>query len=314
MLPEAPISAKTCGIFFYFQPFGFQHRQKGVTGMNREDVLVNRIRAETVSFSGRLSLYANDFKGGEIAVDADEPFETASCIKTYILATLFSEIAKNRKSLSDELIYTKDNFVGGSGILQSLEEGTRLSVKNLATLMIIVSDNIATNLMIDYLGIDTVNSTIRGLGLTKTELFNKLDFKKYKCLGTTTPREYGKMFEWIHNRELISPQASDEMLAIFRQQHYNSMLVRDFPQKYLDEDLTDSENLIYTASKSGSMDACRNDGGIVFTPCGSYVAVIFTKDFHDPVEYADHEAMRFGGKVSRLLLDQYLALEGRFFH
>ena len=280
--------------------------------MNQKQILINRIRAETMSFSGRLSLYANDFKGGKIEVNADEPFETASCIKTYILTTLFSEVEKKNKSLSDELTYTQKHFVNGSGILRSLEEGTRLSVKNLATLMIIVSDNIATNMLIEYLGIDTINETIRSLGFTKTKLFNKLDFEKFSCLGTTTPREYGELFERLRNHELISPQASDAMLEILKQQHYNDMLVRAFPPKYLDEDLCSGEERIRIASKSGSMNACRNDGGIIFTPYGSYVIVIFTKEFQDPVEYRDHESICFGSKVSRMLLDQYLALEGRF--
>ena len=65
------------------------------------------------------------------------------------------------------------------------------------------------------------------------------------------------------------------------------------------------------ASKSGSMDACRNDGGIVHTPYGEYVIVIMNKNFSDPVYHNEHPAQVYGAKVSRLILDQYLALEGR---
>ena len=65
------------------------------------------------------------------------------------------------------------------------------------------------------------------------------------------------------------------------------------------------------ASKSGSMNACRNDGGIVHTPYGEYVVVIFNKNFSDPIYYDGHPAMEYGGRISRMLLDQYLALEGR---
>lgn len=280
--------------------------------LNPNYTLEKRIQAETVSFSGEFGVYANDLRGNVVEVRADEPFETASCIKAFILADLYRQAAAGEKSLSDRLTYTAENQIDGSGILQSLEVGTELSVKNLATLMIIVSDNIATNILIDYLGLSHINDTIRGLGLTRTELFNKIDFERYDRLGTTTPREYGSLFERICGRELISPGASDEMLSIFRKQHYNSMLVRDFPQDSLDSENSGDGNLIQTASKSGSMDACRNDGGIITTPYGSYVAVLFTKKFHDPLYYPDHESTRFGAKVSRLLLDQYLALEGRF--
>ena len=275
--------------------------------------LEERIKAETMSFSGKMSVYANDFHGNIVAVNADEPFEAASCIKSFILTNLFQQVNEGKKSLMEKLIFTQENFVDGSGVLQSLDLGTELSVKNLATLMIIVSDNIATNILIDYLGLDQINSTVRNLGLKDTELYNKLNFEKYSKLGTTTPREYGVLFEKLCNRELVSPEASDAMLAIYRQQHYSSMIVREFPQYYLDSEISGNEGLLFTASKSGSMNACRNDGGIVSTPYGSYVCAFFTKEFCDPLYYADHESSKFSAKVSRMLLDQYLALEGRFY-
>ena len=65
------------------------------------------------------------------------------------------------------------------------------------------------------------------------------------------------------------------------------------------------------SAKSGSMNACRNDGGIVSTPYGKYVIVLFNKNFSDSQSYNDHPATVFGSKVSRLIFDQYLALEGR---
>ena len=66
------------------------------------------------------------------------------------------------------------------------------------------------------------------------------------------------------------------------------------------------------ASKSGSMDACRNDGGIVHTPYGEYVIVLMNKNFDDIIEYNAHPAMVYGARVSRMILDQILACEGRF--
>ena len=65
------------------------------------------------------------------------------------------------------------------------------------------------------------------------------------------------------------------------------------------------------ASKSGSMDACRNDGGIVHTPYGEYVIVLMNKNFDDIIEYNAHPAMVYGARVSRMILDQILACEGR---
>ena len=270
-----------------------------------------RIEAELISYAGKMCVYVNDFKGNTIEIGADEKFETASCIKTFILADLFSQVENGTKDLYEKLKYTKKNYINGSGVIQSLDEGVEMTAINFAKLMIIVSDNVATNILIDYLGIDHINKTIQELGFKDTILHNKIDFEKYDKLGTTTPRDYGRLFELIAKKELISEEASNKMLDIFKMQHYNSMIVRDFPQYYLDSEDTGEEELIYVASKSGSMDACRNDGGLVFTPYGPYVIVMFNKEFHDSLYYANHDATVYGGKVSRMIFDEFIALKGK---
>lgn len=273
--------------------------------------LEDRIQAELTSYNGLMGIYVNDFKGNKVEININEKFETASCIKSFILGTLFDEVEKGNKSLFDMLTYTKENEIDGSGVLRSLDYGVTLTVKNVATLMIIVSDNIATNMMIDYLGLDTINNFIKSYGFNDTCLHNKIDFKKYRQLGTTTPKDYGKLFEMICNEELVSVNASRQMLEIFKKQHYNSTITKSFPQYFLDSEDTGDEELIYVASKSGSMDACRNDGGIISTPYGKYVIVLFNKNFTDPIYYPDHPATVFSSRVSRLIFDQYLALQGR---
>ena len=274
--------------------------------------LESRIRAEVYNFSGKIGLYANDFKGNIIEINSGEKFETASTIKSFILAELFRQVKEKKVDLNQIMKYEKENFVVGSGILRHLDYGVEMTVKNIATLMIIISDNIATNMMIDLLGIDNINNTCNDLGFKDTLLHNKIDFDKYPKLGTTTPKDYGRLFEMIYKKELWSEDLSQEMIEIFKQQHYNTILTRDLPQYFLDSENTGDEELFSIASKSGSMDACRNDGGIVYTPYGGYVIALFTKDFVDNLYYNDHESYRFGGKVSRLIFDQYLALKGKF--
>ncbi len=272
--------------------------------------LEERIEAELKSYDGTMGLYIDDLKGNVITRFPDEKFETASTIKVYILAALFDAIGQGKASLKDMLTCEERFWIDGSGILGSLEVGTTLSVKNVATLMIIVSDNIATNMLIDYLGIDNINACIQKLGCKDTVLHNVLDFAKYHQLGTTTPRDYASMFVRIQNRTLVSPEASEQMWQILSQQHYNSMIVKSLPQFYVDSDNYD-EQLFWFASKSGSMNTCRNDGGIITTPYGSYVIVMLNKDFSDKQYYPDHPATVFGSRVSRLIFDQYLTLEGR---
>lgn len=274
--------------------------------------LESRINAEVFNFSGKIGLYANDFKGNIIEINSDDKFETASTIKVFVLAELYKQIYEKKIDPNKILKYEKENFVVGSGILRDLDYGIEMTAKSIATLMIIISDNIATNILIDLLGIDNINNTCIDLGLKDTVLHNKIDFEKYSKLGTTTPRDYGKFFELLYKKELWSKDISEEMIEIFKKQHYNTILTRELPQYFLDSENTGDEELFSIASKSGSMNACRNDGGIVYTPYGGYVISFFTKDFVDNLYYNDHESYRFGGKVSRLMFDQYLALEGRF--
>lgn len=280
--------------------------------MDKRLTLEKRIEAEIASYDGTMSVYADDGKGNIIAIGENRKFETASTIKTYILACLFDEIQKGNASLSEKILYKEEHFVDGSGVLRALDPGAELRVKDVATLMIIVSDNVATNIMIDYLGQDTINACIQKLGCHDTVLHNPIHFDQYDKLGTTTPKDYASMFTRLLKGELISPEADMQMLEIFKKQHYNSMITKDFPVYYMDSEDTGDEEMFWVASKSGSMDACRNDGGIIHTPYGSYVLVMMHTGFSDSLYYPAHPATVYGARVSRMILDQYLALEGRF--
>ena len=220
-----------------------------------------RIGAELRTYDGKMSVYADDLRGGVIERDADEPFETASTIKTFLLAALFDRVGRGEASLTEELEYREEEYVSGSGVIRDLAFGSKMPVYNLAVLMI---------------------------------------------------REYGTLFARLSRGELVSPESDGRMIAILRRQHTNTMLTRDFPPVLLDSEDTGEEELFWVASKSGSMDAVRADGGIVHTPCGDYVLVLMSKEFSDPIYYPEHPALVFGGRVSRMLLERYLALEGRF--
>ncbi len=279
--------------------------------MDSRLTLEKRIEAEIKSYDGLIGIYLDDLHGNVIAVNEDEKFETASTIKTYILAALMDEVNKGNKSLEDMVEFKESHMVDGSGVMCALEPGAVLRVKDVATFMIIVSDNVATNMMIDYLGVETVNKCIEKLGFKDTVLHNPINFELYEHLGTSTPRDYAGVFTRLAGEGLISPEVDERMLEILKKQHYNSMITKDFPPFYMDSDNTD-DVMIRVASKSGSMDECRNDGGIVYTPYGPYVIVMFHKNFSDAMYYANHPATVFGAKISRMILDQFIALGGRF--
>ena len=277
-----------------------------------ELTLERRIDAELCGLDAKMCVYADDLHGHVVERGADDEFESASTIKIYILGCLYAQAEAGKASLDAELTYEARHFVDGSGLIRSLGEGARLRARDVATLMIVVSDNIATNMLIDYLGLDTINAFIRSIGCTHTKLHRSLRSDNWsEKLGTITPRDMGRFFALLAKGELVSPQASDAMRNVFRQQHYNTMLTHDFPQYYLDCEETGAPELIWVASKSGSMNACRNDGGIVHTPYGEYVIVLMNKDLHDIIEYNEHPAMVYGARVSRMILDQVLACEGR---
>ena len=226
--------------------------------MDKNMTLEKRIAAELYCYQGKMSVFVDDLQGHTVEVGADEEFETASTIKAFILAALYLQAQRGKADLAEEITYEQSQFVDGSGMLRALGVGAKLKVKDTATMMIICSDNIATNMIIDYLGLDTINACIRELGFAHTVLHNPLHFDRYRRLGTTTPRDYAALFARIAKGELVSREAS-----------------------------------------------------IVHTPYGEYVIVLMNKDFHDIIEYNEHPAMVYGARVSRMILDQVLACEGR---
>ena len=219
--------------------------------MDQNMTLEKRIAAELYSYQGRMSVFVDDLRGGTVEIGADEEFETASTIKAFILAVLYLQASRGRADLEEEITYEASQFVDGSGMLRALGVGAKLKVKDTATMMIICSDNIATNMIIDYLGLDTINACIRELGFGHTVLHNPLHFDRYDKLGTTTPRDYAALFAQVAKGTLVSKEASAAMLGIFRQQHYNTMLTHDFPQFYLDCEETGEPEYVRTEENTG---------------------------------------------------------------
>ncbi len=265
-------------------------------------------------FDGKVSLYVSDEKNNELKIKENEIVETASCIKLFILIEYYRQIMKKEKNRDDKLIYNLQNdyVENGSGVIQYLEEGLTLSSKNMAILMIIVSDNIATNKMIEYLGFEKINETIKELGFEKTELLApKLDFTKYSKIGKTTAFEYAKIYKMIAKKQILTKELCNEMMQILKNQKYNELLTQKIQPKQLDN--------CFIASKSGGLGDkredimnCRNDGGIISTKKGKYFVSIFIYDFKDYYFYHDNPAILLGSEINRLLLENFEANNGKF--
>ena len=160
-----------------------------------ELTLERRIDAELCGLDAKMCVYADDLHGHVVERGADDEFESASTIKIYILGCLYAQTEAGKASLDAELTYEARHFVDGSGLIRSLGEGARLRARDVATLMIVVSDNIATNMLIDYLGLDTINAFIRSIGCTHTKLHRSLRSDNWsEKLGAITPRDMGRFF------------------------------------------------------------------------------------------------------------------------
>src|SRR5690242_13491974 len=137
--------------------------------------LQKQLEKMAARFHGKVTLYAINMKSGDtVELAADEPVQTASVIKLPIMVETFAEVAAGKRSLEDKLVLTKDNQVPGSGILSQLQPGLELTLYDAVVLMMDLSDNTATNMVIDHIGIPEVNRRARAMGLKDTYLYKKV--------------------------------------------------------------------------------------------------------------------------------------------
>src|SRR5262245_53037371 len=170
--------------------------------------LERHIEERLRSFPGTLGVAALDLDTGEtVAVNADTRFPTASVIKVPVLAAAFQQIADGRIRKDQLLTLKEDEKVGGSGVLHSLRAGAQLSVADLLYLMIAISDNTATNMLVGLVGTKNVDELMAASGLPLTRLYRPTfrggkpdvfpEEEKEFGLGSTTPREMARLLEAI---------------------------------------------------------------------------------------------------------------------
>ncbi len=214
--------------------------------MAAADTLADRVAALTRPFKGRVAMYARNLTTGrEFAIDADARVRTASTIKLPILCALESLVASGRVRWDERIRLRPEDKVTGSGVLGSLEDGTDLTIRNLAILMIIVSDNTATNLITDRITADAVNDYLDSIGLTITRYNRKVrgdgarlaepsgwsragtleENRKYG-LGVSTPREMVRLLQMLEAGTIVSPAASKDILDILAKQQVRDGIAR----------------------------------------------------------------------------------------
>ena len=140
-----------------------------------DTTLTTQLAALTAGYQGNVALYAVDLHSGRlVAINADTPVPTASTIKLTVLFEALKQIQYGLKHWNDPLTLTKANQVEGSGVLTLFDTPMTLTLKDVLTMMIVVSDNTATNLAIDDLGLENIDERIRWMGLQNTWLYKKV--------------------------------------------------------------------------------------------------------------------------------------------
>lgn len=219
-----------------------------------------------------------------------QAFYAASVIKVPLMCEVMRQEHAGRTNLSQRTTINRPDQVGGSGVLQILTPGTELTWWDILTLMIVVSDNTATNLLIDLVGPDSVNAFMDQLGLPGIRLYHKLMVVEVgrRHHNTMTPDATTELMARIARRELISERACQAMIAILKRQQYHDHLTKYLPLGA--ERHAGSLPPVEAAHKNGSVTGTRLDTGIFYLPGrpGSsgrpgkdYVLTVFTRDVED---------------------------------
>jgi D-alanyl-D-alanine carboxypeptidase (penicillin-binding protein 5/6)/beta-lactamase class A len=267
--------------------------------------LAERLAPLAHGHQGRVAILAKHLPSGEtFALNADEPMPTASLIKVAVMIEAYSQAHEGKVRLTDPLTLAKADMVPGSGILTShFSSGASFPLRDAIRLMIVYSDNTATNLVLDHIGIRPVNRRMASLGFANTRINAKV-FRGSTTsvdpartqrfgLGSTTARESAGLMEMLHTGKIVSPAASKEMLDHLFQCDDKEKFPRYLPAK------------VRVAHKTGSVSDARTDAGILYLEKGPVVVCVLTTGNADKSWTADNAGNRLCANVARELVAHY---------
>lgn len=272
--------------------------------------LQRKIESLAAAHHGRVAVFAKNLTTGEtVSLEAQTPVQTASVIKLPLMLQAFEQVKAGKLHLSKLVVLTKDNQVGGSGILYLMDPGLNLTLKDVIALMMTLSDNTATNMAIDVVGLAPTNEMLARMGLPNTYFYKKVfkpaegpmpDDQKKFGLGKTTAEEMEKLLESIYRCDLGTSAADRDlcaqMITIMRNQQY-----RDMSPRYL-APADSSESLSAIADKLGALDAVRNDVALIYTASGPVIISTFTWDNEDTSWTAENKAEILIGRIAQTIV------------
>lgn len=268
---------------------------------------LRRALAETErAMDGVLAVRASRLDGSDpVTYRERDVAPAASTIKVYLLSALLDDVANGRTTLDQEVVLGHEDQVTGSGVLKSLEPTRRYTLRDLATLMIIVSDNTATNLVLDAVGLDRFRSWIARHGWNDTTSAGKLQVRRDLPPSTTSVRDLHDALRRLWTGELLPEAETAVARRIFAAQQQTAALGRDLD---FDPYSTESgESDLAIASKGGAIRGVRNEAAVIRRGDDAFVLAITSRDCPDLRFHVDNAGLRAVSTVARLLYDRYLA-------
>src|ERR1700730_12695348 len=264
--------------------------------------LDSEVKAQLASFKGTVSLFAKNLDTGETyALGADDRVRTASTIKIAVMVEAFARVADGKAKWTDKLVLTKAARYAGSGVLPELADGLRLTLRDSVNLMMVVSDNTATNLVLDYLTTDAVNARMESLGFKQIRILRRVgsggeskagkqpDNKRFG-LGVASPREMVLLLEKLERGEIVSPAVSKEMIDLMKREQARYAIGRtlwDTPM----------------ATKYGALDHLRSSIGIIYSKKGRIAMAITVDDMPEVNWSVDNPGYLLMSRLSLILID-----------
>ncbi len=268
--------------------------------------LQKKVQALIDAHKGKVALGIKDLKTGQaLLVKADDPMPTASLIKFPVMIEAYRQSAQSGLDLKKMVTLKPGDKVPGSGILTThFSDGASFPLRDAVRLMIVFSDNTATNLVLDEIGLKATAETMDKMGYPNTKVHAKV-FKRETSvfperskefgLGSTTVNEMLRLCEALEKREIVSKEASEAMLDHLRACDDKDKFPRFLPAG------------TKIAFKTGSLDRVKTAAGILYTPAGPVALCVMTKDNEDARWVTENAGNKLCADVAKAVFDHYAA-------
>jgi D-alanyl-D-alanine carboxypeptidase (penicillin-binding protein 5/6)/beta-lactamase class A len=272
-----------------------------------DPALEQRLAALAKAHKGKVAIaFKHLDTGAGCTLMGDEPMPTASLIKFPLLIETYWQVLEGKVKLSDMVTLHESDKVPGSGILTyHFSEGATFPLRDCCRLMIAYSDNTATNLVLDRIGIPSTNKRMEALGCPNTRINAKVFLgsktsidpartKKFG-LGSTTANEMVTLLELVHHGKVVTQRACREMIEHLRNCQDKDCFPRLLPDK------------VVVAHKTGAVTAARTDAGILYFPGGPVALCVLTDGNEDKSWRSDNAGNMLCARVAREVYDYFAA-------